>query len=335
MLKIACVDLTHEQTSTRLQHIIDDERAWTAHDIDPDNCILKIGSEAESEILRVVEQMRLNPLPKLLRTPSQFNMPAMSQIMKKSKALVAKGLGVAVIDALPLDQFDQNDAVALFWVLGQLLGRPVAQKWDGTMLYDVRDTGQPYSYGVRGSYTNVELFFHTDNAFGIVPPHYVGLMCVQPAAKGGTSRFCSLYSVHNRMLTDYTRQLERLYRPLLWDRQAEHARGQPKVALAPMFRFDGERLTARANVSLVRKGYEVAEVSMDAETSDALDALEFVADNPSLWFELPLERGHLQYLNNLEVGHYRSEFTDHSDPALKRHLVRMWHRDTGYPTYDG
>ncbi len=74
---------------------------------------------------------------------------------------------------------------------------------------------------------------------------------------------------------------------------------------------------------------------MDAETADALAALEDVTRDPAMWLELPLERGHLQYLNNHEVAHYRGEFKDHEDPALKRHLVRSWHRNHGRASYDG
>jgi alpha-ketoglutarate-dependent taurine dioxygenase len=181
----------------------------------------------------------------------------------------------------------------------------------------------------------VELVFHTDNAFGLAPPDYVGLLCLRPALDGGVSRFCSLYALHDRLLKRHPRLVRRLYRSLYWDRQAEHLPGAPKVALAPMFRFEAGRLTARANISLVRKGYEVAGVDMDDEARAALAALHDVSEDPEIWLEIPLVRGHLQYLNNREVAHYRSAFTDHPEPAMKRHLLRTWHRDTGAPSYDG
>ena len=188
---------------------------------------------------------------------------------------------------------------------------------------------------MRGSYTNVELLFHTDNAFAVAPPDYVALLCIRPALEGGVSRFCSIMAVHNRLLAAYPRELERLYRCVLWDRQAEHAPGSPKVAKAPVFRYHDGQLSARLNVSLIRKGYEVAGVDIDSETRDALAALETVANHPDLWFELPIERGQLQLLNNRDVAHYRSQFTDDEDPARKRHLVRTWYRESGSPTYDG
>ena len=48
-------------------------------------------------------------------------------------------------------------------------------------------------------------------------------------------------------------------------------------------------------------------------------------DDPRLWMEFTIERGQLQYLNNWEVAHYRSEFKDGA--GQKRHLVRLWFRD--------
>jgi len=310
-------------------------RAWVAADIDSADCLVMLDDPARDELLQIAELMRARPLPVLLRAPSQFAMPALRDFMLQARGLLDGHPGIAVIDRLPLDSMEAEDAVAVFWVLGQLVGRPVAQKWDGTMLYDVMDTGQRYAYGVRGSYTNVELLFHTDNAFAIAQPEYVALLCIRPAQAGGVSRFCSIYAVHNRLLAQYPRALERLYRCVLWDRQAEHAPGAPKVTKAPVFRYDHGRLSARLNLSLIRKGYEVAGVDMDEETVDALAALETVADHPDLWFELPIERGQLQFLNNRDVAHYRSQFTDHEDAARRRHLVRTWHREQGLPTYDG
>ena len=83
------------------------------------------------------------------------------------------------------------------------------------------------------SHTSVELNFHTDNAFARMVPDYVGLFCRHPAKSGGVSRFCSLYSVHQRMLEQYPDELARLYQPVLFDRQKEHREGAAPVCLAP------------------------------------------------------------------------------------------------------
>ena len=255
--------------------------------------------------------------------------------MAQAKRVLDDGIGVVVLDRFPLDEVDHETALALSWSLGTLIGRNVAQKWDGTMLYDVTDKGLEYGYGVRASYTRVELVFHTDNSFGLALPRYVGLLCIHPAQEGGVSRFCSLAAVHDRLLETRPKLLARLYRPMLWDRQAEHANGAPKVAAAPMFHWANRRLTVRANPSLVRKGYAVSGREMDETLGAALEAFQRLAADPEFWFELPIERGQQQYVNNTDIAHYRSAFRDPPDATCKRHLVRTWHRDQGRPSYDG
>ena len=329
------LDLRNEVSVEMLTEIVNDYRAWLSGQVDPRSSIIALNNEALAETREIVRAVRRQPLPLYLHSPETFELTAWRQIMAAASEKLTEGLGFTVIDRLPMDEFNDNDMKAVFWVVGQLIGRTVAQKWDGTMLYNVKDTGEAFGYGVRGSYTNVELVFHTDNAFGVAPPEYVGLLCKHPALSGGISRFCSLYSVHNIMLRNHPDLLKRLYAPMLYDRQAEHAPGTPKVALAPFFAFDGEKLSARANVQLVRKGHDVAGVNLEPELEDALAAVEAVGNRSELWLELPIERGQLQYLNNMELGHYRSHFEDHEDPAKKRHLFRTWHRNAGGRSYDG
>ena len=138
-----------------------------------------------------------------------------------------------------------------------------------------------------------------------------------------------------RMENKFPKLLERLYTPMYFDRQAEHADGAPKTAFAPFFSWQNGKLRCRANSSLVRKGYEVSNKKMDAELIQAIEAVDEVTSAKDLWVEAPLTQGQVQYLNNHELGHYRSSFLDHSDPEKKRHLYRLWHRTDGYITYDG
>ena len=91
----------------------------------------------------------------------------------------------------------------------------------------------------------------------------------------------------------------------------------------------------RANISLIRQGYEVTGTDLDADTAAALDAVAEITADPDLWAELPIGRGQLQFLNNREVAHYRYHFTDDDDPEMRRHLVRTWQPGLGTPSYDG
>ena len=212
-MKVSYLDCSDE--ATPVQHPLDQRLCWLATDINPSDWLIKISPQALDEIDRLVEFLQANPLPVLQRRLDQHDLPACRRLMAKMKSILDHGVGFSVLTQLPTDEYSIETLVEIFWILGQVIGRPVAQKWHGQMIYDVSDTGQEYSYGTRGSHTRVELNFHTDNAFARLVPDYVGLFCRNPAKSGGVSRFCSLYSVHRRMFEQYPKLLQRLYQPII------------------------------------------------------------------------------------------------------------------------
>jgi alpha-ketoglutarate-dependent taurine dioxygenase len=332
-MTVAYLDCSAEVSA--MQQPANDRMVWLASDIRPDDYVVRLSADTLNEIERLIGFLVDNPLPLLQHKLDELELPACRATMTQMKSILDDGVGFAVLDRLPMENYPIDNLLEIYWLLGQCIGRPVAQKWNGQMIYDVADTGADYAYGTRGSYTSVELNFHTDNAFARMVPDYVGLFCRHPAKSGGVSRFCSLYSVHQRMLEQYPQALERLYRPVLFDRQKEHRDGAEPVCLAPYFSWRNNRLFARANASLIRKGYEVAKEPMDATLAAALDAIDEVCASEDLWYEAPLQRGQVQYLNNHEVGHYRSAFEDFDESERKRHLYRLWHRESGSTSYDG
>jgi alpha-ketoglutarate-dependent taurine dioxygenase len=217
-----------------------------------------------------------------------------------------------------------------------MIGRPVAQKLDGTMVYDVHDTGLqalPGS-GVRPDKTNVDLTFHNDNAYNRTMPEIVGLFCLRQAQSGGMSRAISFQTAHNCLLADYPDLLPRFYRPFPFDRQREHFGGENPIFYAPMFEYDG-RLRARLAPYQVKNAFAMRGVRVDAETAAATAALDEIFARSELIAEHHLEPGQIQYVNNREIGHSRTAFLDYAAPELRRHLVRLWLRDSGYRSYHG
>jgi hypothetical protein len=49
--------------------------------------------------------------------------------------------------------------------------------------------------------------------------------------------------------------------------------------------------------------------------------------------EFTIERGQIQYLNNREFAHSRTDFRDAAEPHRKRHLIRVWTREEGRRTF--
>ncbi|MBX2882316.1 MAG: TauD/TfdA family dioxygenase [Granulosicoccus sp.] len=332
-MRIPALDRSCEQVAVR--PISDAHWCWLASEITSSDWLITLNPEAKKELSELARHIEQHPIQQLQRRVTGYAIPALRDLMQQLKHKLDHGVGFAVLDRISTQQYPQETLVEIYWILGQLIGRPVAQKWNGEMIYDVRDTGVQFQYGVRGSRTSVELLFHTDNAFGHMVPDYVGLFCKNPAKEGGISRFCSLYTLHHRLQRSHPDVLRQLYQPMLYDRQKEHHSDAPPICLAPFFSWRGDRLTARANTSLVRKGHEVAGQIMSPELKNALDVVDKVCADDDMWFEAPLEAGQIQYLNNHEIGHYRSAFTDHEEPEKKRHLFRLWHREAGTNCYDG
>ena len=318
-----------------LDTIISDHRTWIGEDIQAEDWCLTVSDDVNKELNDLVEALQRNHLPILLQAPKDHHLPILQNIIQQARFILDQGCGFTVLKGLAVKNYEVTDMIGVFWILGQFIGRPVAQKFDGTMIYDVTDTGAEFDYGVRGSHTRAELNFHIDNAFGTAVPHYVGQLCWQTALHGGVSRFCSLYALHNRLLSDYPEVLGVLYRPIIYDRQAEHHPQAAKTTLAPFFQWDGKRLLCRANISLIRKGYAVAGEQISSTLEKALAVVEDLLADPAVWVETQMNPGDLHYLNNIDIAHYRSDFMDHTDSDQKRHFYRTWHRDTGKRSYDG
>lgn len=309
--------------------------AWTGETLAPEDGVLRLGAEHLAELDQALAAIRANPLPVLALEPSGFALPACSTLMRRAKEALENGVGFVLIDRLPLDGRSDEENKALYWLLVQLLARPVAQSWDGKMIYDVRDLGRPPGDGVRPDITNYEQSFHTDNSYNLCPPDYVGLLCMRPAMEGGISRIVSFYTAHNEMRARHPQLLRRLYQPFLFDRQREHGPEDAKVLRHPLLEYDGARLNGRLSRYQVRNGHQLAGVPLDGEGEAALDAFEQVMSAPHLHREFFFERGQIQILDNRRLGHKRTAFRDFAEPARKRHLVRLWLRDWGRRFYNG
>src|SRR5262245_56795611 len=158
---------------------------WRGDTLHADAGRLAIPPEVEKELDGVVAVLERDPLPLLLLQPDDFALDASRAFMREVKRTIDDGPGFAIVDRLPVERWPDDRSRAVWWLLASLVARPVAQKWDGTSIYDVTDLGRPPGNGVRPDVTNVEQNFHTDNSYNHVPPHYVGLMCLRTAREGG------------------------------------------------------------------------------------------------------------------------------------------------------
>jgi alpha-ketoglutarate-dependent taurine dioxygenase len=234
------------------------------------------------------------------------------------------GRGFAIIHGPVRDRYSPEEMEVCYWLIGQLLGRPIEQNVQGTLLYDVRDTGQDVRSGVRFSVTNAKSGFHTDNSFGRGVADYVGLLCLQSAKFGGLSQVVSGYTVHNELLARHPDALDALYQSFQIDRRGGVRPGEGPTAQYPVLAWDGRGLIFRYLRYWIESGHDKIGQPLSNAQRAALDALDDVANDPALRVEFALLPGDLFFINNRWILHNRTAFEDHSEPEQRRHLVRLW-----------
>jgi alpha-ketoglutarate-dependent taurine dioxygenase len=310
--------------------------AWIGSQLSGDAGVVRLDDEVREEIMGLAATLDDNPLPTLALTPGDFVLPACAKLMGEVATLLKDGPGFVIIDRLPLETLQRETAIKVYWLLAHMVGRPVAQKWTGEMLYSVADlTGKRPGNGIRPDITNAEQNFHNDNSYNLCPPDYVGLLCLRSAKSGGISRVVSLETAHDLLLERHPDLLRRLYRPYRFDRQREHAADAEKTISRPVFTLKGGRLASRLSRYLIEQGYELAGERIDGEGAAALDALTAIIDDPALYREFHFEPGEIQILDNRRLGHKRTAFEDWPEPERKRLLIRLWLRNGGRPFYNG
>jgi hypothetical protein len=244
--------------------------------------------------------------------------------LRPALTILEERCGFVVLDHVPLENYSTPEAQTLYWLVGQGLGQPMEQNIQGTLLYDVRDTGQSVAYGARFSVTNAESTFHTDNSFGPVVADYVGLLCLQTARTGGLNQVVSGYSAYHELAEHHPEALKTLRQPFHIDRRGGVRPGEPPTIPFPIFAWDGDRLICRYLRYWIEVGHEKAQQPLTPAQVRAMDELDRVANRPELRAEFYLERGQMLFVNNRWILHNRTAFEDHPEPERRRHYVRLW-----------
>jgi hypothetical protein len=301
--------------------------AWRADTIDPPaSWYYPLPEEAWAALDEEVAPLRSQPRPVTDLTPSPRLRETCSPALRPVRSALEDGRGFAILDRVDPDRYGPLEAQAVYWLLGHMLGTPFAQNVQGTLLYDVRDTGQDVQYGARFSVTNAESSFHTDNSFGDEVLDYVGLLCLQPARSGGQSQVVSGLAVRNVLSQQHHEALATLYEPFHVDRRGGVRPGEAPTTLAPVFAQYREGVLCRYLRYWIHAGHDRAGVPLTPAQSAALDALDQVASQPALRAEFALAPGQIYFINNRWILHNRTAFEDYLEPGRRRHLVRLWLR---------
>src|SRR5690349_17809350 len=115
-------------------------QAWTRASIAPADWTVELTPAALAELRAILQELRRSPLPMFLLDPRDYALDACREVMARVRDATNRGPMFAVLDHLPMDEMSREESVSLCWLLSSLLARPVAQKLNGQMLFEVTDT---------------------------------------------------------------------------------------------------------------------------------------------------------------------------------------------------
>lgn len=257
---------------------------------------------------------------------ADFPLPALGPVLDGLRRELVHGRGFVRLRGMPVGGPVADSATA-YWGVGSYFGSARSQNAKGHLLGHVYDLEQGLSAtnpNLRSYATNERQNFHIDRA------DLVALLCLRRAKSGGLSTLVSSMTVHNEMAKRRPDLLARLYAPVPIDRRGEIPEGKGPFYEAPVFNpFAGP--DGRQSVSVLYSRLHIGSAQrfpearrLTPEDYEALDMLIALAGDPELRLDMDFQPGDIQLLHNHTILHGRTGYEDWSDPARKRHLLRLW-----------
>jgi hypothetical protein len=267
-------------------------------------------------------------------TRNDFPLEQAADLLADAAEELENGCGMVKLRGLPVARYSDDELRCLWYGLGSHLGRPVFQNRQGELMRAIRDEGgdlgqrygqietgskadTPFLSSYARTLSNGALRFHTDRCDA------VGLLCVRQARSGGVSTLCSSPAVHNAMLERRPDLLEALYRDVWRSRLGEETGGDKAAYPLPIFGVRNGRFTSHYSLTYIEAAQLMPGVpKLAPEQREAIDLLMALA--AELAFEMTLEPGDIQLLNNHVIYHGRTPFEDDPSSGRDRLLLRLW-----------
>lgn len=251
---------------------------------------------------------------------ADFELPALGAKLKVLREELIKGKGFALLRGLPVETYTEREIAIIFYGIGAHLGNARSQNAQGHILGHVRNMGMDSSDpNVRIYQTKERQTFHTDSC------DVVGLLCLQPAKKGGRSLLVSSDTVFNEMHKRRPDLLELLLQPIATDRRGEVPAGMLPYLLIPVFSYYDNKVTPFYQRQYIDSAQRFEEAPrLTTRHVEALDLFDELCNDPTLNFSMMLQKGDMQFVYNHAMLHDRTSFEDWEALEKRRHLLRLW-----------
>jgi len=160
--------------------------------------------------------------------------------------------------------------------------------------------------------------FHSDTS------DIVGLLCIRPAMRGGTSTIVSAVAVHDEIVRRRPDLAAVMYEPWWFDRK--RGDGPDSFAQCPMYAVnDSGKLFAFYGPDLYKTAQRGEHVpNLTDQQWEAMALIDEINGSPDYQLHMDFQPGEIQFINNYSVMHSRTSYEDYPDPDLRRDLIRLW-----------
>ncbi|WP_096200464.1 TauD/TfdA family dioxygenase [Bacillus sp. FJAT-45350] len=288
--------------------------AWKGKELLKDDSWIYFWSE---EAIASLESALKNVEQKGLQAPDftkeDFPIPDLADEIAYFVDELENGRGFLLLRGLPVENYTEEQASIIYYGIGLHMGIPVSQNIKGDLLGHVRNIGAIDTSNVRVYETNETLPYHADLS------DVVGLLSLRKAKSGGLSSLASAMTLYNEIQERYPEHLGILYRYFLMEHLGD---GEP--AFTPIFSYHDGKLSARYLRKYIEIAQEIAGHPLSKIEVEALDIIDSILHDKDIRIDMMLEPGDIQFANNYTVFHSRTQFEDHEDLELRRHLLRLW-----------
>lgn len=275
------------------------------------NWIRPLGDTAAAEIDAALSQVKRRDMDWRELTAADFPLPTLSHTLAGIADELETGRGVVKVTGFPVDRYAEQDLRTAYYGVGCHIGTPVWQNGDRGLMRDIRDNG-----GTRVE-SNEGLRWHNDRT------DVVTLLCVRKAAAGGISRIVSAVAIHDAMQARRPDLLAELYRDYYRSTVGDEVGAETPYYPLPVFALCDGHFTCNFSKTYIEAAQRFPDVPrLTAAQAEAVDMVIDLAEE--LCFEMPLEPGDLQLLNNHVIYHGRTPFTDDAASRQDRLLFRLW-----------
>lgn len=297
---------------------VTDASAWIENDLMQDRSWEHTLSDNHlADIDSALKNIKKHKLQLAEITPNNFPLPALETTLKKIQDELKTGRGFALMHGFPVEKYNLEDLVKLYWGLCTHLGIGITQNSQGDLVQYVTDGRLQPQQGARRVGNPRAASLHNDLT------DCVSLLSVRQPPDSPFSYAASSTTLYNEILRQHPEYLPRFYDGFIWDRQDEEADGETDTSIyaVPLFSEEDGIISCRYNRAWIRKGFERRGQEFTPEETEILDFIDQMTFENRFEFQFPA--GDIQFCNNYLVMHGRAGHEPVEEESLKRLLLRI------------